>query len=473
MKIWLALLLTLGGAFAAETNVSIATTAPKKVYVLPIRADIMPPLVYLVRRGVKEAMEAKADVLILNMKTDGGRVDVTEEIIEIIGKFKGQTVTYVNDRAFSAGAFISVGTQKIYMAPQSVIGAAAPIMVSPEGGVKDTSGTMEIKMTSAVRALVRRVAERNGHNVEVVEAMIDKNKELIIDGKSINKKGDILTLTDTEAAKQYGTPPRNLLSSGTIDSLEELLKILGLTGAMRVDIKPTGAEKLGTWINAISPILLIIGAIGIYLEFKTPGFGLPGIVGIAAFAIYFIGGYVAGFSGLEWMLVFVVGLVLLIVELFFFPGSIAIGLTGVVLMLISVVMALVDAYPTPVPGRGPSLPSLPTLPQLELPLRQILIAMLGTAVGIWILSRVLPKTSMYGSLVSNSASGVTSVAAQEEKRAALLGQVGMTISILRPGGKAQFGDRVLDVISQGDMIPKGQRVKIVGYSGAEAIVEVA
>lgn len=472
MKTWLALILSLSSALAAETNSPVATAAPTKVYVLPIRNDIMPPLVYLVRRGVKEAMEARADVLVLDMKTNGGRVDVTEEIIEIISKFKGLTVTYVNDRAFSAGAFISVGTQKIYMAPQSVIGAAAPVMASPEGGIKDAPSTVEAKMTSAVRALVRRVAEKNGYNVEVVEAMIDKNKELIIDGKTINKKGEILTLTDTEAAKGYGQPPKPLLSSGTVESIEELLKILGHAGAVRVDIKPTGTERLGTWINAISPLLLIIGAIGIYLEFKSPGFGLPGIVGIAAFAIYFIGGYVAGFSGLEWMLVFVAGLVLLIVELFLFPGTVALGLTGVALMLVAVVMALVDWYPNPVPAPGPGLPRLPTLPQLELPLRQIMIAMLGTAAGIWILSRLLPKMPLYSSLVSNSASGVATVVAQNELRAALQGQVGMTISTLRPGGKAQFGDRVIDVISQGEMVAKGRRVKITGYSGTEAVVEV-
>src|SRR2546429_9519277 len=77
----------------------------KKVYVLPVRDDIMPPLVYLVRRGVKEAMEAKADLLVLDMETNGGRVDVTEEIIEILNNFKGQTATFVNKKAFSAGAF--------------------------------------------------------------------------------------------------------------------------------------------------------------------------------------------------------------------------------------------------------------------------------------------------------------------------------------------------------------------------------
>src|SRR6476646_10199314 len=94
--------------------------AARVVYVIPIREDIMPPLVYLVRRGVKAAIEAKASLLVLDMETNGGRVDTTEEIIRILNQFKGQPVTFVHDKAFSAGAFIAVATQKIYMAPQSV-----------------------------------------------------------------------------------------------------------------------------------------------------------------------------------------------------------------------------------------------------------------------------------------------------------------------------------------------------------------
>src|SRR5437867_4649746 len=112
MKTWLTLLLCLWTCFTGQINMSAAEASSKKVFVLPIREDIMPPLVYLVRRGVKAAMEAKADLLVLDMKTDGGRVNVTVEIIKIINQFKGQTITYVNDRAFSAGAFISAATQK-------------------------------------------------------------------------------------------------------------------------------------------------------------------------------------------------------------------------------------------------------------------------------------------------------------------------------------------------------------------------
>lgn len=456
-------LLSASSAVLAEPTPALAAI-PKKVYVLPIRENIMPPLVYVVRRGVKEAMDAQADALILDMNTDGGRVDVTEEIIQIISRFKGETITYVNNRAFSAGAFIAVATQKIYMAPQSVIGAAAPIMMTPGAGtVEKLPDTMEVKMTSAIRALVRVQAEKNGHNIAVVEAMIDKTKELEIDGEVLNQAGNILTLTDKQAAKSYGVPLKPLLSLGTVESLDDLLVTLGYADARRVEIKPTGAETLGLWINTISPILMIIGIIGIYIEYKTPGFGLPGIVGITAFALYFLGGYVAGLSGAEWMAVFFLGLVLVAVELFVFPGTTAPGIIGLALILVAVVMAMVDVYP--------GGPLLPTLPQLQLPLRDLAIATGGATVIVLLLARFLPKTSVYLTLVSQTASGVSSVAEQEARQETRVGQVGVALSPLHPGGKARFGDQILDVLTQGQMIEKGRTVRIIGHTGPEALVE--
>ena len=214
------------------------------VYIIPIRDDIMTPMTYLVRRGVKAAMEAKAEAIVIDMETNGGRIDSTEEIIESLNQFQGRTATYVNRKAFSAGAFIAVATQKIYMAPQSVIGAAAPILMAPGGGVEAMPETVEAKMTSGVRALVRTSAEKNGYNVEVVEAMIDKSQELEIDGEVLNEKGQILTLTNVQAEKEYGDPPKPLLSSGTIESLEGVLKVMGLSGAAVVRVELTGAEKL-------------------------------------------------------------------------------------------------------------------------------------------------------------------------------------------------------------------------------------
>jgi len=460
------MLMVLGGLSAPSVSVAaVPETSPKKVYVLPIREDIMPPLTYLVRRGVKEAMEAKADVLVIDMETNGGRVDVTEEIIGIIGKFPGQTVTFVNKKAFSAGAFISFATKKIYMAPQSVIGAAAPVMASPTGGAQEIGGTMELKASSAISALVRANAEKNGHNPAVADAMVKKTSELKLDNQVINEKGQILTLTDQEAARNYGTPARPLLSAGTVENLEALLKQLELSAAQVKRVEPSGVERLGTWINTIAPILLIIGIAGIYIEFKTPGFGLPGIVGVTAFAIYFFGGYIAGLTGLEWVAVFIVGLALLALELFFFPGTLVLGLSGFSLIFLSLVMALVDRYP--------GAPTLPTLPQLQLPLNQLALAGIGSIVAILLLSRWLPKTALYPALVSQGVSGAQTqqtIADQQQKR---LGQIGVTVSLLRPGGKAQFGDDILDVVSEGNLIEKGCKVRVVGSSGHVAVVEAA
>jgi membrane-bound serine protease (ClpP class) len=471
MKSFFAWLLMALAASAAEVN---APTPGKTVYVLPIRDDIMPPLTYVVRRGVKEAIANKADLLVLDMKTNGGRLDTTEDIIEILGEFKGDTACYVNDRAFSAGSFIAVATKKIYMAPSSVIGAATPIMMSPEGGVQAMPAGVEAKMTSAVRALVRRVAEKNGHNPAVVEAMIDRNKELKIGDTVINPKGEILTLTDTEAAKEYGTPPKPLLSLGTVANLDALLAKLGYANARRVDIKPTGAERLGTWINAISPLLLIVGIICMYIEFKTPGFGAPGIISISAFALYFVGGYIAGFSGLEWMLVFIVGVILLALEFFVFPGTMTLGVAGAALMVLGIVMALIDLYPG-----VPSTPGVPALPRFAAPsrdsiehaLQTMLITTFGSALAIWLASKWLPKTSIYATLVSQGASGAATTAHFEKQEKELIGLNGIAISALRPSGKAQFGNDILDVMSQGDMLAKGTSVRIVGVSGGTAVVE--
>lgn len=468
MKQWLTLLTVLVAGMAAPALARgpelPGEPAAKKVFIIPIREDIMPPLLYVVRRGVKEAMEAKADLLVLDMETNGGRVDVTEEIIEIIAKFPGQTATFVNKKAFSAGAFISFATGKIFMAPQSVIGAAAPVMAAPGGGVQEIGGTMEIKASSAISALVRANAEKHGHNPEVADAMVKKTKELKLDDKVINEKGQILTLTDQEAAREYGKPGKPLLSAGTVENVEALIKKLGLETAQVKRIEPSGAERLAFWVNTISPILLIIGIAGIYIEFKTPGFGLPGIVGITAFAIYFFGGYVAGLTGLEWVAVFVVGIALVVLELFFFPGTLVLGLAGFGLILLSLVMAMVDLYP--------GMPSLPTMPQLRVPLNDLALAMVGSIITILILSRVLPRTQFYSALVSQGASGVQSDAVLEATQQQRLGQTGVALSTLRPGGKAQFGDDILDVVSEGDLIEPGRKVRIIGSSGHEAVVEV-
>lgn len=455
--------------------------AEKKVYVVPVREDIMPPILYVIRRGVKEAMAAEADCLILDMETNGGRVDITEEIFDIIGKFKGETVTYVNKDAYSAGAFIAVATQKIYMAPQSVIGAAAPIMMSPTGGVSEMPSTMEVKMNSAIRAKIRTQAEKNGYAIDVVEAMVDKTKKLERDGKIICEEGDILTLTNLEAEAKYGEAKTQLFSSGTVESIDALIIELGYAGAQRVDVAPLGVEELGTWINAISPILLLIGIIGLYIEFKTAGFGVFGAVGIAALVLYFFGGYVSGMAGIEWVGIFVVGVALVAVELFLLPGTIFIGLIGVVCMFLALVMGMTDLYPN-MPwfpagegeGGGGVVPQVEgidfVMPDFSRPISDLLIAFGLSVPIIWALAKYLPHTALFAAFTSNAASGVESVAAVAAEVESRLGQAGTSTMPLNPGGKAMFGDALCNVVTQGEMIAADTPVKVIGHRGSDLLV---
>ncbi|MBI3878853.1 MAG: ATP-dependent Clp protease proteolytic subunit [Verrucomicrobia bacterium] len=459
----LPLLATAGEAVRAAD----AKTAGK-VFILPIREQIDEPLVFLVRRGVKAAMDAKADALIVDMDTPGGSVTSMMEIIKILDQFTNSTATYVNTKAFSAGALISFATQKIYMAPGAVIGAAAVVTASAEGGTQALPDTVEVKHASAVSALMRVNAEKNGHNVELVDAMMKKTRRLEMDGKVLNREGELLTLTAKEATTKYGNPPKPLLAVGIPEDLDKVVEALGHAGAKITRIEPTGAETVAFWVTKIAPLLLLIGIAGIYIEFKTPGFGVPGVVGVIAFAIYFLGGYIAGLSGIEWVALFVIGLVLLILELFVFPGHAIFGIAGAGLIVVSIVMAMVDVYP-----------GMPTLPQITLPESNLAGAVGGLVLGAAgalavaaLLARFLPKTQLYGAMVSTSASGVTSVVTQGQRQASRVGQMGVTLSVLRPGGKAQFGEDILDVMTQGELIEKGMPVRIIRHSGTEAVVEL-
>jgi membrane-bound serine protease (ClpP class) len=156
---------------------------------------------------------------------------------------------------------------------------------------------------------------------------------------------------------------------------------------------------------------------------------------------------------------------LLFLELLVFPGTMALGLAGAALMVVSLVMALVDVYP--------GMPTIPTLPQLQFPLQTLGIAAIGSAVAVLILARFLPETPIFRRLVSNTASGEASTVAAETARSSRVGQIGVAISQLRPGGKGQFGDDIIDVMTQGELLAKGTRVRIIRHSSTEAVVEPA
>lgn len=186
---------------------------------------------------------------------------------------------------------------------------------------------------------------------------------------------------------------------------------------------------------------------------------------IVALLLYFAGGYLAGLSGMEWTLVFALGAILGFgLEIFVFPGTLALGTGGALLIVIAIVMAAADYYP--------GMPAVPSLPQLQLPARNLAVAAALSAAGIWVLGLLVPRTTAFRTLVSQGTSGSLSDASRERTQTDRLGTEGIALSVLRPGGKARFGPDILDVVSQGDLIGEPKtRVRIVGFRGNDAVVE--
>src|SRR4051812_5514650 len=240
---------------AADVLAPFATLEAKKaqVVVIEIHDEIGSAILYIVRRGVKEAIAEKADAVVFDLKTPGGALDSTLQIMEAIAQFPGTTIAYVNNEAMSAGAFISAVTNEIWFTPDGIIGAAAPVA----SGGADVEKTMRLKVVSYLKARMRAKSEGMGYRGQVVSAMIDEDLELKIDDKILKGKGELLSLTATEASKVYGNPSQPLLAAGIAKNLDELLgRKFGPQGYVVRHLETTWSENLASLLNRVSPLLL-------------------------------------------------------------------------------------------------------------------------------------------------------------------------------------------------------------------------
>jgi len=410
------------------------------------------------RRVLKESERAGASALLLEMDTYGGDLHAAVEMVDALGRTGVPTVVWINRNAGSAGALIALGTKAIYMSPVSAIGAAAPVAGSGE----ELPGTMNDKVVSYFSKYFRSAAERNGHNPDVAEAFINKNKEVRVGEKVISEKGSLLTLSAQEAVALHDG--KALLAVGIGASVPEVLELAGFRGPM-VRVEPTGFEQLAIWITALAPLFLFGGIAGAYLEFKTPGFGIAGGLAIVCFAIFFAGHYLAGLAGFEAVALFALGLTLLLVEIFLFPGVLVVGLAGVALIVASVVWAMVDHYP--------AQSALPDLELLYAPLVNLGIAVGLAAVAIGLLARYFPQLPLFRGLILHSAEPAgPSIALEEAHSGAAVGvgQQGVAETALRPAGKARFGERLVDVVTDGTFVAPGAPVEVERIEGMRVVV---
>ena len=422
------------GFLSRDQPVSKAT--PAKVVVIPIRGQIAKPELYILRRGLKEAIEDKVDTIVLDMETPGGSLEVTFEMLKALGKFPGKTVTYINREAISAGALISAGTDEIYFAPDGIIGAAAPVLAT---GIEIES-TMRGKIVSYLKARVRSMSEGKGYRGEVISAMIDMESELKIGDEVIKQKGELLSLTAQEAVKTYGDPQQPLLGAGIAENLGALLDRLHGAGNYSVKtLEVTWSERLAQYLTRITPLLLGLGLVCLFIEFKTPGFGVFGISGISLLGLVFFGQFVAGLSGHEPALFFLLGIALVAAELFFFPGVMMLAVSGAALMLGSLVWAMTDLWPSePIPISGD---------MFVMPLVNILSGVVLAVLLFIVVLRYLPKGGLWDRMVLNAAVAGEPVAAHpltgggEASAADLVGRTGIAATALFPSGQVDIGGR--------------------------------
>ena len=432
------------------------------IVVIPLKGEVSKAQFYFLRRVLKAGEAANASAFILDMDTPGGELGAGVDILQALLKAKAPTLTYVDPNAGSAGALIALGTKQIWMAPVSAIGAAAPVM----GMGQEVPETLNAKIVSYFSGYFRSAAERNGHNPELAEAFINKEKQVKIGARVINEKGELLTLSAQEAAEKINGKP--LLAAGIAESVADLVRKAGLAAPV-VEAEPSGFERIALVLTTLAPLLLLGGIIGTYIEFKSPGFGVPGVIAAVCFILFFAGHYVAGLTGMEVVAVFVIGLALVLIELLFIPGIVVLALLGVMLMVGALLWTMVDYYP--------STAQLPSLDMFLLPLANLGTAIGLSAVAIYFLAAFFPKMPGLRRIILSAAEPAGDSLVLSEPGAAhgavRAGDRGKALSMLRPVGRAEFGGEIFDARTEGEFLEGGTPVVVLRVEGSEVVVEKA
>lgn len=420
----------------------------QSVVIIPIEGTIDQGLAPYVKRCLEAATTQGAKAVVLNVDTFGGRVDAAVVIRDALLGSPVPVVAYVNRRAISAGALISYAADFIAFAPGGSMGAATPVQA--QGGQMQP---VDEKVTSYMRSEMRATAEANGRNGDVAEAMVDRN--ITVEG--VNDPGKLLTVT-TEQALRFG------IANAEIGSLDALLTALGLAKATRIEPQITWAEKVARFLTdpTVAGLLMSIGMLGLLIEFYSPGFGFAGAVGLLCLLLFFSGHLIVDLAGWEEIILFVVGLVLLGIEVFVLPGFGVVGALGIAAIIASLVLALL----------GMPVSTAWELGTVGGAIGKVMISLAGSVVVVLAIARFLPKSRMGRFMVLNTTLGTAHAVAEGPvgSESTFLGATGVAITDLRLSGKARLGNELVDVVSQHEYLDKGTRIRVVEVEGARIVV---
>ena len=403
-----------------------ASAAPRGgVVIIPITGTIDEGMAHLVARAVAEAKEQHARAIVLDVNTFGGLVSAATEIRDSLLASSVPVDAYA-ERAWSAGALVTLSASRITLAPGGSIGAAQPIPKT-------------VKTVSALRGEFQSTAKVFHRDQRLAGAMVDAT----IDGRPYSKPGEILTLTADQA---HGAG----FSEATVASFDAALARFGLAGAPRTSAAYTLAEQIARIATdpTVSGFLLTIGFLGLLIELQTLH-GIAGAIGASALALFFGTHVYAGFSNGLVVALALVGLLLILFELHVLPGHGIAGTLGALILIASVLLAF-------------------GLPFFVGALQALALAIVLTIAVFALLQRVLPENAFVKRLMFAGAQGPDYVASLDHRH--LLGAAGVALSFLRPAGVAMFGDARVDVLTEGDFVPAGTPVRVTRVEGARIFV---
>ena len=445
-----------------------------KIVVIPVGEDdlIIPARFEFMKRTLALCDAQKAEAVIFDLDTPGGLAwDTITLMMKDLQGLKTRSLSYVNTRAISAGALIAMATDAIYMAPASAIGASTPVM----SGGGEMAEAERAKNNSAFMGMARTVVREKGYDVRIIEGMIDMDRGLVINGRVIIPKGEIVTLDSEQATMLIDGKP--LLSKGIAKDIEAIKKMESLRGEV-ITAEPTGFEWIAIWVTRYAAILILIGLAGGYLEMQAPGFGIPGFIAVGAFALFFFGHYVAGsLAGQETFvvaLVFIIGMILIGVELFAAPGTLLPGLLGFLCVMVALVYAMSGWEVPPASGEAPETAGGSfNLATYAVGLRNFALGTTGAAILITMLALWLPSLRPFRALVLQaSAGGAASDSPTMQAAAkATVGQTGITRSALRPYGTVEIAGSLVEAMIEGDYAQTGTAIRVREVRGEKIIVE--
>lgn len=410
---------------------------PADVVILRLDGEVEQALAGFIEQGIAEAEHDHARAVLIEIATFGGNVDAMSDIGDIMTTARVPVYTFVRGKALSAGAFLALSGRKVIMTPEAVMGASEP-------RTADNRRVTDRKTMAAMRGMFRALAEaRRDRGVAIdptiAEAMVDAAIE--VDTPGVKAPGQLVVLTGTEA-NRLG------YCDGLASTREEALRALDFgPGTTARVLQPSPAQKFGRVLSSglVSTLLIIAGILGILIEVITPGFGLPGTIGIVSLTLFFGSRVMGSMAGWEVVALFILGLMLLGLEALA-PGFGVLGISGLVSLSASIILA----YPSRTAGAW----SLGIAALWLLFLGRIAVRVLG-ATGVW--NHLVLREGQPGKPEAVSPSP-------------LLGREGVALTVLRPAGMVEIDDERVDAVSEGSYIAAGSSVRVVQVQGNRVVV---